>query len=105
MTTHNLPIAIIGGGLSGLYTAYLLQQQGIEATVYEARDRLGGRITTATREMAYIGRNDQTSSSDLLAYEIRRLVFSLGHALHGWGNNSFERALELGHSQTFQVGN
>ena len=38
------PVAIIGGGLSGLYTAYLLQQQGIESTVFEARDRLGGRI-------------------------------------------------------------
>ena len=38
------PVAIIGGGLSGLYTAYLLQQHGIEFTVFEARDRLGGRI-------------------------------------------------------------
>ena len=38
------PVAIIGGGLSGLYTAYLLQQRGIESTVFEARDRLGGRI-------------------------------------------------------------
>ena len=46
MTTHNLPIAIIGGCLSGLYTAYLYQQQGIKATVYEARDRLGGRIVS-----------------------------------------------------------
>ena len=46
MTTHNLPIAIIGGGLSGLYTAYLYQQQGIKATVYDARDRLGGRIVS-----------------------------------------------------------
>jgi monoamine oxidase len=46
MTTHKHPVAIIGGGLSGLYTAYLLHQQGIQATVYEARDRLGGRIVS-----------------------------------------------------------
>jgi monoamine oxidase len=45
-TTTNTPVAIIGGGLSGLYTAYLLQQQGIQATIFEARDRLGGRIAS-----------------------------------------------------------
>lgn len=39
-------IAIIGGGIAGLNAAYQLQKQGIEATVYEARARLGGRIYT-----------------------------------------------------------
>ena len=37
-------IAIIGGGLAGLHAAYRLQQAGVDATVYEARGRLGGRI-------------------------------------------------------------
>lgn len=38
-------IAIIGGGLSGLYAAYLLEQANItDYIVLEARDRLGGRI-------------------------------------------------------------
>jgi monoamine oxidase len=37
-------IAIIGGGLAGLQAAYQLQQAGVDATVYEARGRLGGRI-------------------------------------------------------------
>ncbi|MFT7235763.1 MAG: monoamine oxidase, partial [Methylophagaceae bacterium] len=46
MTSNNTPIAIIGGGLSGLYTAYLLQQQGIFSTIYEARGHLGGRIVS-----------------------------------------------------------
>jgi monoamine oxidase len=45
-TTINTPVAIIGGGLSGLYTAYLLQQRGIQSTIFEARDRLGGRIVS-----------------------------------------------------------
>lgn len=35
---------IIGGGLSGLHTAYALHQRGIEVMLVEARDRLGGRI-------------------------------------------------------------
>ncbi len=37
-------VLIVGGGLSGLHTAYQLSQQGIEFILLEARDRLGGRI-------------------------------------------------------------
>ena len=41
-------IAIVGAGLSGLYAAYLLEQQGIKDYVLlEARDSLGGRISSA----------------------------------------------------------
>ena len=41
-------IAIVGGGLSGLYAAYLLEQRGIKDYVLlEARDSLGGRIVSA----------------------------------------------------------
>jgi monoamine oxidase len=38
-------LAIIGGGLSGLYAAYIFQND-YEITIFEARDRLGGRIHT-----------------------------------------------------------
>lgn len=41
MQTENL---IIGGGISGLYLAYKLAQQGKDFLLVEARDRLGGRI-------------------------------------------------------------
>ena len=42
-------VVIIGGGLSGLYAAYLLEQQGIyDYVLLEARDRLGGRIESLT---------------------------------------------------------
>ena len=37
---QDLPIAIIGGGLSGLYAAFLLEQRGIDYILLEARDRL-----------------------------------------------------------------
>lgn len=37
-------ISIVGGGLSGLYTAYLLQQKGVPFQLFEARSRFGGRI-------------------------------------------------------------
>lgn len=39
-------IAIIGGGLSGLYAAYLLEKQGIrDYALFEAKEVLGGRIS------------------------------------------------------------
>lgn len=45
MSARSTRIAIIGGGLSGLYAAYLLEQKGIrDYVLLEARDVLGGRI-------------------------------------------------------------
>lgn len=38
------PTLIIGGGLTGLYLAYLLQQAGHDFELVEARNRFGGRI-------------------------------------------------------------
>ena len=41
-------IAIVGGGLSGLYAAWLLTKRGIRDWVlFEARSTLGGRILSA----------------------------------------------------------
>lgn len=39
-------IIIIGGGLCGLTSAYLLNKKGFKPIIFEARDRLGGRIFT-----------------------------------------------------------
>lgn len=39
-------IVIIGGGVSGLSTAYFLAQRGIRSTIFEKSDRLGGLIKT-----------------------------------------------------------
>jgi monoamine oxidase len=41
-------IAIIGGGIAGLNAAYQLKKAGLKATVYEASNRLGGRIQSVT---------------------------------------------------------
>lgn len=43
--THTT-VAILGGGLAGLNAARLLQQAGTDFQLFEARDRLGGRILT-----------------------------------------------------------
>jgi len=44
MTNKKTSVGILGGGISGLSTAYALAQQGIKATVYEKRSEVGGVI-------------------------------------------------------------
>ena len=42
-----LRVAVIGGGMAGLVALDRLAAAGIDATLYEARGRLGGRVLTA----------------------------------------------------------
>lgn len=46
-TPEDEVIAIVGGGIAGIHCAYRLSEAGIKATVYEAQDRIGGRMFTA----------------------------------------------------------
>ena len=39
-------VAVVGGGLAGLTAAIYLQRNDVDVTVYEASDRVGGRVTT-----------------------------------------------------------
>ena len=64
---QDIPVVIVGGGLSGLYAAFLLEQKGIAYRLLEARDTLGGRIVVAKYSDAYAINNstdiDQAESS------------------------------------------
>ncbi|GHH75823.1 amine oxidase [Streptomyces sulfonofaciens] len=44
-TRHGTEVAVVGGGLSGIVTAYELMKMGLRPVVYEA-DRIGGRLRT-----------------------------------------------------------
>ncbi len=46
-----MKVAIIGGGASGLVTAYLLDKQGHDVTVFEKQPILGGHIRTLNQNL------------------------------------------------------
>ena len=43
-------VVVIGGGISGLTTAYLLKRKGFDVTVFECSDKVGGNVQTVTRD-------------------------------------------------------
>ena len=43
-------VGVIGGGISGLTTAYLLKGKGFEVTIFEASDLVGGNVQTIERD-------------------------------------------------------
>ncbi len=78
-------IAIIGAGLAGLTTAYRLKQQGYaNIHIYEARNRVGGRVLSAylecprtkQRRVIELGGNDIADGG--AAEHIRDLVAEVG---------------------------
>ncbi len=44
MKTETIDTIIVGGGLSGIYAAWLLSRSNLSCLVLEARERIGGRI-------------------------------------------------------------
>jgi monoamine oxidase len=46
----NARVVVIGAGLAGLTCAYRLKQAGVDATIYEANTRVGGRCWTRRKD-------------------------------------------------------
>jgi hypothetical protein len=74
-------IAIVGGGIAGLYCAYILGKQGKKVTLFEATSRFGGRILTVRLQQgpkthkAEIQANVPTGEEDISAKDYKKLEF------------------------------
>jgi len=76
-------IAIIGAGIAGLNAAYQLQKKDLRSTIYEASDRIGGRMFTLRDEF---GKGITTDIGgefvDITHADILELVNELGLSLY-----------------------
>jgi len=84
----NTEILIIGGGISGLHTAYQLQKRGIDFLLVEARDRLGGRILSNNYELS-----TQRSSSNQYQYDLGKPAYDLGPSWFWPGQNHIHQLI------------
>ena len=48
-----LDVVVLGAGVSGLNTAWLLEQEGLSVAVLEGRQRVGGRVHTLFEQPGY----------------------------------------------------
>ncbi len=70
------PVAVLGGGITGLTAAWTLRQAGVNVAVFEAGPRVGGAINTFTSDgwMHELGPNSMLESSA----DVRTLIAELG---------------------------
>lgn len=87
-------IAIVGAGAGGLRTAHRLMQYGLDSTIYEANDRVGGRMySDRSAESGHFGDNRVVEwGGEFISSEhsaIRNLVHQLGLQLEDANKLSF----------------
>ena len=72
---NNKKVIVLGAGISGLTTAYLLHQDGYEVTVLEKNDRVGGSIETVTENGLLFDRgpNSALETTPLIAKLVEEL--------------------------------
>ncbi|NLZ80371.1 MAG: FAD-dependent oxidoreductase [Clostridiales bacterium] len=89
----NVPVAIIGGGISGILTAYLLHQAGIEAIVIEANSIGSGTTGNTTAKI--------TSQHDLYYHKLIKNIGKERASLYAKSNEeaikSYERVINNEH--------
>ena len=80
-------VVVVGAGIAGLTTAYFLSKLGVDVTVLEATERVGGRMSTDRRDGYLIDRGAQFLSDGYSVICV--LISELGLAQHlsgasGW---------------------
>ncbi|TKA66882.1 hypothetical protein B0A55_08185 [Friedmanniomyces simplex] len=85
---RQLAVGIVGAGFAGLRCADLLLQHGCKVTIFEARNRLGGRVAQSNHlgHLVDLGPNwiHGTDNNPIL-----RIAKETGTHLHAWDEDSF----------------
>ena len=84
-------VVIIGAGLAGLTAAYRLQKEGMDVHLYEARDRVGGRIFT-------VKLNDNTAELGAQNIMDGGKAVNINHLIEELGLELTKSRLNLDHS-------
>lgn len=71
-------VVVIGAGLAGLTTAYRLQVSGMDVSVYEARNRVGGRVLTVKLNNQVVELGAQTFTNPLKHPHLCSLIQEFG---------------------------
>lgn len=71
-------VVVVGAGIAGLTTAYRLQNGGMDVHLYEARNRVGGRIFTAKVNGRITELGGQNIGDGGEAIHLTRLIDELG---------------------------
>ncbi|MFL5815785.1 MAG: protoporphyrinogen oxidase [Bdellovibrionia bacterium] len=74
-TEQDRDAAIVGAGISGLLTAYVLDQKGYRVTLYEESNRAGGLISSTHTEYGLV---ESAAHSFLVTDEVRAICQDLG---------------------------
>lgn len=71
-------VVVVGAGIAGLTAAYRLHQGGMDVHLYEARNRVGGRIFTATIKNRIAELGGQSIGDGGEAIHLRALIDAFG---------------------------
>lgn len=71
-------VVVIGAGLAGLTTAHRLQASGMDVSIYEARNRVGGRVLTVKLNNQIVELGAQTFTNPLKHPHLCSLIQEFG---------------------------
>jgi monoamine oxidase len=95
-------IVIVGAGMAGLNAAYQLKKLGLSATVYEASNRVGGRMFTVQN---YFGNNLSTDLGgefvDANQEDLIQLAKELNVPLYDLRTDSFQKEVLFFENQSY----
>jgi hypothetical protein len=81
----NVPhVAVIGAGVAGLRCADVLIQSGVKVTIYEARDRVGGRVHQVESAGRLIDLGPNWVHGNVKSNPISKLAAKTKTVLHEW---------------------